>query len=127
MTGIIGASRGQTDVAYEYALAHLVYPALDEAAPWFQPLMLRFDVNRDEVLGLTAWLAEKWESGHPVSFYYLEQQSRYYPWAVRLERSDLIYACRYLFLHNVFDNSFWSTLCERGNSPFEADLIVFPR
>ena len=124
MTGSKGASTRQTDVAYKYALAHLVYPTLDEAAPWFQPLMLRFDVNRDEVLGLTAWLAKKWESGHAVSFYYLEQQCRYYPWAVRLDRSGLIYACRYIFLHNLFDKAFWSMLCERGNSPCEAELIT---
>ena len=127
MTGNSRASTGHMDVAYRDAVAHLVYPALDEAAPWFKPIMLRFDVDRDQVLGLAAFLDERWKSNHPPSFYFLEQSRRNYPWAFELGRSELIYACRYLFLHDLFDEKFWNTLCERGNSPFEAELIVLPR
>ena len=127
MKGSSGASTGHIDTAYQYALAHLVYPVLDEAAPWFQPLMLCFDVDRDQVLGLATFLGGRWESGHSVSFYYLEQSRREYPWAFDLDRSDLIYACRYLFLHDLFDETFWNNVCERGNSPCEAELIVLPK
>jgi antitoxin MazE len=113
-------------VAYRYAMSHLVYPVLDERDAWFEPMMLQFEVSRDQVLGIKDYLSKNQEFNQSLSFYHLERAGRRSPWGIGLVRSDLIHACRYLFLRGLFDEKFWGELCERGNSPIEADLIILP-
>ncbi len=126
MPDISRATTGHKQVAYKFALKRHIYPVLDEVSPWFRTMMMGFDVDREQIVSLITYLNRQWVTGQTISFYYLERHALYYTSRGKLSRPDLIYACRYLFLHRLYDEKFWWSLCERGESPMEADLIAIP-
>ena len=119
----------------EFALAKGLFPVLDVVESWVperDPLKLDSGVGQTEgwvapsedMVLLLNFLHEKWRVGEPYTYYQFERRLKQHPFAAHMERGVVIYACRYFFLHEVFDQEFWDQLCMRGECPIEADLIT---
>jgi hypothetical protein len=115
--------------AYLYAWEAGVFPAFDEGADWHKPFSSQFKVSDEEVLELGNFLDNEWLEKKIITFYGLESH-----YGVRSsthssgnwDRVKLLKSCRYMYLNNMFDDSFWSSLVENGKCPSEALSICRP-
>lgn len=112
--------------SYAFAWSAGIYPALDEGAHWHEEFTGFFRVSGDQLLKLLEFLDDCWDNKKKMSFYDLEHHydihgsGRDGPlWS----RHSLIAACRYLFLNDHFDTTFWESLLENGQCPVEAKII----
>lgn len=116
--------------AYYFAWDDEVYPYLHEGADWHKPHRDQFRVGEELQTELLRFLADIWDRKQTISFYELESHYGIHGAAHSdgdWERYTLISACRYLFLNNSFDKSFWAALCRNGECPAEALSIADPK
>jgi hypothetical protein len=111
--------------AYIYAWENGVFPAFNDGADWHKPFAEQFDVTEDKINKISEFLDEKWQAKTPVSFYDLENHFDA-KGSSNLDRVKLKRACRYMWLNEMFDDLFWSTLVENGKCPSEALSICRP-
>lgn len=81
-------------------------------------------VSAEEMSALFNFLHQSFTDGRPYTYYQFEARVKQHPFTMHLSREVVIGACRYFFLHGVFDSAFWDQLCRRGESPCEADQII---
>jgi hypothetical protein len=81
-------------------------------------------VSAEEMSTLFNLLHQSFTHGRPYTYYQFEARIKRHPFTVNFTRDVVICACRYFFLHGVFDSAFWDQLCRRGESPCEADQII---
>jgi hypothetical protein len=80
--------------------------------------------SAEEMSALFNFLHQSFTDGRPYTYYQFEGRVKQHPITMNLTRDVVICACRYFFLHGVFDLAFWDQLCRRGESPCEADQII---
>jgi len=115
--------------AYIYAWESRVYPAFNESADWHKSFPDKFKVTENEVSELGKLLDDKWLAKTPITFYELEDHygvSGSIHSTSNWDRVKLLITCRYMYLDNSFDDSFWSSLVENGKCPIEAFSICRP-
>lgn len=111
---------------YAYAWYEGVFPILDESAEWHAPYANHFKISESLMDELHSFLCDCWDGKKDLSFYDLEAH-----YGVRGSTHDgpywsrftLCHACKYFYLHEIFDDNFWNTLLENGKSPAEARSI----
>lgn len=113
--------------AYAYAWFEGVYPLLHESAHWHQPYDASFAIPSMQMKEIFEYLSNAWSSGRKITFYQLEDHygikgpKRPGPiWS----QASLILACRYLYLCEKFDATFWSGLLSGSQCPMEAEAIA---
>jgi hypothetical protein len=111
--------------SYAFAWSDKVFPFLDESADWHKPYAEMFNVQEEQLDDLHKLLADHWEQKKPLSFYDLEDHYVRRSGAI-WDRMKLWSACRYIYLHDHFDNQFWGVLLENGKCPSEAHSITKP-
>jgi hypothetical protein len=114
--------------SYIYAWESLVYPLFNDGASWHKPFGSQFKVSESEVDELSKILDESWNKKDKLTFYELENRLgvRGSISSSTWERSKLIRACRYMYLEDLFDKDFWTTLTRNGDCPSEALSICRP-
>jgi hypothetical protein len=127
-SGLSGIENSPFSPEYLYAWVSGVFPVFDECADWHKPFSKQFDVSEEEILELKDFLLSKWEEKTPICFYELE--SHYGVSASRSSsnwnRVKLIHSCRYMYLNEMFDDSFWESLVENTKCPAEALHLCRP-
>ncbi len=115
---------GRLPDAYVYAWEDRVYPRHDQGSTLHEPFGNYFNVT--EKLGdeLATFLDDRWTKKKVPTFYELEDH-----FEVRLRRNEwdrgkLISACRYMFLHDLFDAAFWKMLLKPTQHPSAAASIM---
>ena len=112
--------------SYAFAWYEGVYPAFHESADWHKPYPDQFKISEGMMEELSKLLDDHWIGKKPITFYDLESHygihGTCHPGEI-WDRASLIDACRYMYLNQLFDDSFWSTLCENGQCPSEAHSI----
>jgi hypothetical protein len=115
--------------AYAFAWDKSVYPASNHGGDWHEPYKHVFSVTEAAMDELTEFLDKRWRSKQPLSFYQLEAhfdpQSRF-DGAFAWDRMDLVYACRYLKLADLFDDQFWKNLVGGHDCPSESHSVNNP-
>jgi hypothetical protein len=122
---LFATSSAESNVTPSYALAWSegIYPFLNESSPWHEPFEELFPIRREHMEELDMFLCTRWDMGQWISFSELEEtyevRGAHSPGPV-WSRQTLIAACRYFYMHENFDSSFWSALLEAGKCPNEA-------
>ena len=110
--------------AYVYAWDNGVYPVFHEGAHLHRPFAANFQVTKEMIAELLKYLDAQWLAKKIPTFYALEDyydvRSGRSPW----ERTSLIRACRYMFLSDLFDRSFWAALLKGSDHPTEAKSVA---
>ena len=110
---------------YVYAWDSGVYPLFHEGAHLHRPFSAQFRVPKEMVDELAKYLDDRWLEKEVPSFYKLED---YYDVRggsrTHWDRMKLIVTCRYMFLSDMFDLSFWATLLKGSDHPSEAKSIT---
>lgn len=109
---------------YGYAWYEKVYPFFHDNNEYHKPYGEFFQVSETMMDELSKFLDDNWVKKQPVSFYDLEDHYHVRDGATEWDRVALLHACRYMRLNGLFDDGFWSTLCENGKSPSEASSIL---
>lgn len=109
--------------AYLYAWDNSVYPAYSHA-DWHRPFGKLFKVSEGEVNELSKFLDECWMDKKEITFYQVEDKFLRFENQSTWERWKLIVACRYLYLENLFDKSFWKGLLKPMQHPCEAGSLT---
>ncbi|WP_052484805.1 MULTISPECIES: hypothetical protein [Pseudomonas] len=112
--------------AYAFAWDRGVFPIIHEQVTWHEPYAAVFQIDRDKVDQLSEFLDDLWSEGKTISFYELEDHYELRGPNPGWDRADLIGACRYLRLCELFDDSFWSAVVENMKCPGEAKSIIRP-
>lgn len=112
------------DEAYVYAWQVGVYPFFNDNTALHVPFADQFSVSSDMVDELSGFLEDRADAEDVPTFYELEdhyqvRRSRS-PWG----RMELIHACRYMFLKQMWDEAFWKALLKGSDHPSEAKAIV---
>jgi hypothetical protein len=110
--------------AYAYAWHVGVYPLFNEAAGLHQPFAEQFDVPPNRVEELAKLLDGRWLDKSVPSFYQLESHYDVRGGHGFWDRIKLMHACRYMFLNDMFDGTFWGALLARSDHPVEAQSIT---
>jgi len=121
-------------LAYVYAWDSGVFPLLHEGADWHAPFEGCFRVSEDEANRVFKVLCDRWDDKNPITFYELEDHFEVRSGRTSLDRSKLLYICRYFFLEGCRDGlkgairsldlNAWQTLVTNGKCPSEAHSIV---
>ncbi|NTX08012.1 CopG family transcriptional regulator [Myxococcus sp. CA040A] len=110
--------------SYIYAWDECVYPLFNESAHLHEPFAEQFKVPKAMVEELSKYLDDRWLAEDVPSFYQLEShydvRSGHSEWG----RFKLIATCRYMFLHKLFDKTFWDALLRGSDHPSEAKGIT---
>ncbi|MEI6848349.1 MAG: hypothetical protein WCK32_10100 [Chlorobiaceae bacterium] len=128
-TAINGGENWPLPSAYVYAWESGVYPLFHEHANWHLPFEDQFRISKADVEELSKYIDECWLKKKVVTFYELEQKydvQGIYGSSSNWERSTLIYACRYMYLADLFDKPFWNSLLQNGECPSEALDVARP-
>ena len=116
-------TREKLSDAYVFAWERYVYPGLDHGSTLHEPYSHCFQVSGRMLDELVSVIADREESKKPITFYELEDhfmvRDGHSPW----NRSKLISACRYLFLHESWDRTVWDALLKKMEHPMEAASI----
>ncbi len=108
--------------AYLYAWDRGVYP-LHDGGEWHVPHEKQFRVRETEIEELNLFLAKRWDDKQPITFYELEDHydaRSSGPW----DRPKLIFACRFISMHDLFDKICWHELRANGKCPTEANAVI---
>ena len=106
--------------AYVFAWDNEVYPFSDAGSHLHVPFEPYFRVCEEKAEELSKFLDDRWLAKKVPTFYELEDHfETRFGW----DRGMLISACRYMYLHNLFDAAFWKTLLTPGKHPTEAATI----
>jgi hypothetical protein len=109
--------------AYVFAWDRGVYPLFHEGAHLHQPFSSQFRVLKEMVNELAKYLDDRWLAKEVPSFYELEDYYDIRSGRTAWDRGNLIAGCRYMFLNDMFDSKFWSTLLAGSDHPTEAKSI----
>jgi len=119
------AMQGMLSGAYVYAWDNNIYPIKEEGVTWHKGYEDCFSVDAEAMGELLKFLDERWLEKNPITFYELEDH--YDVSGVRSgavwDRGDLISACRYFYLHRLFDTAFWDHMVGAANGPVESHGI----
>jgi hypothetical protein len=112
--------------SYAYAWYNGVYPFFEDSAEWHKPYAEFFNVTEEMMDDLSKHFDDAWTAGNKFSFYDLESHygisGTSHPGVV-WDRMQLVFACRYMYLNDAFDDSMWDALCENMKCPSEAHSI----
>lgn len=119
--------------AYAYAVAHSLYPlfheqigSTDSPATILEinPFYATYRVDRDQVARIHAVLDTRAAAEQGVTFRELEAEFELGlgPWRDASLRVVLINACRYFYLHGLWEDAFWERLA--ADAPPEARGIT---
>jgi len=115
------ATKDKLGDGYVYAWENLVYPLFhDTGADWHKPFPSNFAVTRDMITELSEHLDKLWIDKIPIpSVYDVEDLYR-----ARREwdRMKIVFALRYMWLCNLFDEPFWVQIM--SNHPSEGSWIT---
>ncbi|GEQ99289.1 hypothetical protein JCM17844_29260 [Iodidimonas gelatinilytica] len=113
--------------AYVFAWCNGVYPLYHNNDSWHEPFQSFFDVSKEMIDDLGAYLDEFWTSDTAApTFYDLEKHYDTRHGATAWDRWKLIVGCRYMYLNGMFDDNLWNALLTPTNHPSEAKGITRP-
>lgn len=120
------ASERTVSDSYAFAWSVGLYPLLNESADWHKAYEECFGARKAQMAELHGYLGDKTVQKSPMTFHELEDH-----YGVKGSRrpgplwnqAALINACRYFYLHQQFDEDFWSALLEHGQFPAGAESI----
>lgn len=105
--------------AFVFAFIYDVYPAFCTGhESWAEPFEPCFEVSKEMIVDLHSYLEDQWKRNQKLTFNELEKAYRSKEW----NRDKLIYACRYMFLNEMFLDQ-WESLLLEGEYPPKAKSI----
>jgi hypothetical protein len=123
MTKINPQTRDAIPNDYVYAWWVGLYPFFHDNV-WSEDLKDYFDISEEKISKVLDYLDSEWLNKKYHTFYELEDY-----FDVRgsgeYSRYDLICILRYTYLHGGFDKTFWDTMVRSGDSPVEAETIIY--
>lgn len=131
----LGKHYGEFSDGYLYAWGRGVYPLFDDTDGSVdkKPHELykeSFRVSESEVEYIIKRFNKAYDDKEKLTFYGLEDELHVYSHTTSgWTRGKLLRISRYLFLEEVYDESFWNNLTENGSCPAEAHSIcrIFDR
>ncbi|MCC5904107.1 MAG: hypothetical protein JJT87_19520 [Halomonas sp.] len=127
LTAKDGVEESPFQPAYLQAWDDGVYPLLNDGVSWHQPHKDQFPITEEMVERLHSILCKHWDNKTGLTFYKLEDDLDIHGPSTALgefTRSEVIRICRYFYLHDIFDQRFWATLCTNRECPSEAHSIA---
>ncbi len=108
-----------------FAWQNDVYPFDDHAQEhWAEPFAAHFKVTPAMIKELAGFLEKLSLKKKTITFYELEDRYELSRGETQWDRGNLMNACRYLFLRNMFDENFWKALLTPTEYPTEAQYIT---
>lgn len=127
LTAKDGIEESPFHVAYLQAWQDGVCPFLDIHADWHTPHEDQFPISSGKAFTLFKILAHRREGQKGISFRELEKELGIQDdqhSSGDFTRYEVVKICRYFFLKECFENSFWSVLCEDGECPVSAHSVL---
>jgi hypothetical protein len=112
---------------YAFAWCFGLYPFFSEGdTRLHKDLEEHFEITRKQVNFILTYLDDEWLAGRIYTFYEIEKHfgCRDNPPPEGISRGVLLFTLRYIYLHEGFDQSFWTKLLEPMQHPAEATTIV---
>lgn len=110
--------------SYAYAWYMDMYPFFHDCE-WHENVKEYFSIQEEKIDTILDYLDKEWLEKRYYTFYELENYFNVQYQHNDIKRTDLINILRYTYLHEGFDEPFWTKLLEPMKHPGEARIITY--